>query len=35
MANFWTNCPVEVIEYKEFESIGWSARELGGVGYHG
>ena len=25
----------QVIEYKEFESIGWSARELGGVGYHG
>lgn len=25
----------EVIEYREFESLGWTARELGGEGYHG
>lgn len=25
----------KVIEYKEFESIGWTAYELGGEGYHG
>ncbi len=25
----------KVIEYQEFESIGWNAKELGGQGYHG
>lgn len=25
----------KVIEYKEFESVGWTAYELGGFGYHG
>lgn len=32
---FGLNVRSKVVEYREFESLGWTAHELGGFGYHG